>query len=408
MRAEIICIGTELLLGQIPDTDAFFLAGELPSLGIDLLWITQVGDNLGRIISALTLALSRSDLVITVGGLGPTEDDLTREAIAAALGEEMRIDPELESWLRRSFAELGREFPERNIKQAAVIPSARPIPNPLGTAPGWWVEREGKLIIALPGPPQELQTMWREEIKPRLRERLGGEIIISRVLKVWGISEARVDELMGDLLRSSNPTLAPYAKPDGIHLRLTAKAPSREKAEEMLASLEGRIREILGEAIWGVDEETLPSLICRALEERSLSLSVGETVTQGLLTEILSRFLPGGERFRGGVTFLSREAAAAAGLTEEGISDLEGPKGALSLARLARKLFRSDASLGITGLLSPHPQKMAMDYHVAVEVEGREKLATLRLPLKGPEPKLRAAFGALFTLHRLLSSGELD
>ena len=171
MKAEIIAVGTEILLGEIVDTDSQYIAARLPALGIDLFWVTQVGDNLERAREALERAWQRSDLIFTTGGLGPTEDDLTREAIAAMLGEEMRVEPSLEAHLREFFARRGRPMPERNVKQATLIPSARAIPNAYGTAPGWWVEREGRVIVAMPGPPGEMRRMWEAEVEPELRRR---------------------------------------------------------------------------------------------------------------------------------------------------------------------------------------------------------------------------------------------
>ena len=162
MKAESISIGTEILLGEILDTNAQYIASRLPALGIDLYWMTQVGDNLGRLSEAIRRAWERTDLILTTGGLGPTEDDLTREAIAAVLDEPLSLDGELEAQLRAFFASRGLIMPERNVKQAALIPSARPIPNPRGTAPGWWVEREGRILVAMPGPPVEMERMWEK------------------------------------------------------------------------------------------------------------------------------------------------------------------------------------------------------------------------------------------------------
>ncbi len=195
-RAEIVSIGTELLLGNIVDTNAAYLAGELPALGINLYWITQVGDNRARLVETLRRALERSDLVLTTGGLGPTEDDITRETIAETLGEAMQVQPELERHLRQLFAGRGWTMPQRNLKQATLIPSAQAILNPRGTAPGWWVEWQGRLLVAMPGPPHEMHRMWQMEVVPRLRPHLGGEIIVSRTVKSFGLGEASVDELL--------------------------------------------------------------------------------------------------------------------------------------------------------------------------------------------------------------------
>ena len=235
MRAEIISVGTELLLGEITDTNASFLAGQLPVLGIDLYWISQVGDNRPRLVEVLRRAWQRSDLILITGGLGPTEDDLTREAIAEMLGEKLEVIPALEGELRGFFARRGIEMPVANIKQATLIPSAEVIHNIHGTAPGWWVEKDKHILIAMPGPPREMQPMWHQEILPRLRQSASGATIVSKTIKTFGLTEAAVDEWISSLLSSANPTLGVYAKVDGIHLRLTVKAQSQKQAEEMIA-----------------------------------------------------------------------------------------------------------------------------------------------------------------------------
>src|SRR6478672_84992 len=234
MRAEILSIGTELLLGQIVDTNANYLAQQLPALGLDLYYVSSIGDNLQRLSDAFSQALQRSDVVISTGGVGPTEDDLTREAIADVFGEQLQVQPELEAQLRAFFTRRGRTMPERNVKQATTIPSGTFLPNPIGTAPGWWVERDGRVIISMPGVPHEMRKMWEEQAQPRLAKLLSGGVIVSRTLKLAGIGESHAEEALGDLTHSTNPTLATYAKSDGIHLRLTAKSATQTEAERLL------------------------------------------------------------------------------------------------------------------------------------------------------------------------------
>src|SRR6266851_4785629 len=243
MRAEILSIGTELLLGQIVDTNANYLAQQLPALGVDLYYVSQIGDNLQRLSAAFKQALDRSDLIITSGGLGPTEDDVTREAIADVFQELLEVQPHLEAELRGFFQRRGRTMPERNVKQASLIPSANYLPNPVGTAPGWWVERDGKIIASMPGVPHEMHKMWEEQVQPRLARLITGGVIVSRTLKLVGIGESHAEEAVGDLTRSTNPTLATYAKSDGIHLRLTAKAATQQEAAQLLDNFEPRVRE---------------------------------------------------------------------------------------------------------------------------------------------------------------------
>jgi competence/damage-inducible protein CinA-like protein len=280
MRAEIVSVGTELLLGTITDTNASYLAQRLAALGIDCYYISQVGDNLGRIVETLGRGVQRSDLVITTGGLGPTQDDLTREAISSLLGEEMVVSPELEAELRARFAQRGYSMPERNLKQASLTSSARALPNPVGTAPGWWVSLPGggeRAIISMPGVPYEMHRMWENEVEPRLRQGQRSTLV-SRTLKVLGLGESAVEEAVADLMSGANPTLAPYAKQDGVHLRISAKGANRTEAEHLVASLESQVRERLGDAIYGIDEETPQGVVRGMLHEwgyRLAGLEIG-------------------------------------------------------------------------------------------------------------------------------------
>jgi len=281
MRAEIVSIGTELLLGTITDTNASYLAQRLAALGIDCYYVSQVGDNVERIVGVLQRAWERSDLVVTTGGLGPTQDDLTREAIAQLLGEEMAVDPELERHLVSLFARRGWHMPESNVKQATLVPSASAISNPVGTAPGWWVSRAGangaseRVIVSMPGVPFEMKRMWEREVAPKLASA-SSSVIVSRTLKIMGLGESRVEEVVKDLMHGSNPTLAPYAKSDGIHLRLTAKAQDRPEAERLIAPLESQVRARLGDAIYGVDSQTPQGVVAELLDAAGLTFVVLE------------------------------------------------------------------------------------------------------------------------------------
>ena len=414
MKAEIISIGTELLLGEITDTNASYLASQLPLLGIDLLWITQVGDNLERLRECLERAWGRSDLVLTTGGLGPTEDDLTREAIAAMLGEELSMDPELERSIREFFAHRGFPMPESNIKQATLIPSAQVIPNPWGTAPGWWVEQgrgergERKILIAMPGPPAEMQHMWEKEVSGRLRERLGHEIILSRTVKTFSMAESAVAEMVSPLLSLANPTLAVYAKPDGIHLRLTAKAKTREEAKEMIAKRETEIRSLLGDIIWGRGEETLEGVVGALLVEKGLTLATMESCTGGLLANTITD-VPGSSRyFKGGLVAYTNEAKISYGVSVSLIAQhgAISPEVAGEMAEVARKRLGADIGVGITGVAGPTQVegKPIGTAHIAID-DGREKRLVLGVypPLRR-EVKRRATYHALFELRKALLS----
>jgi len=261
MKAEIISVGTEILLGDILDTNSQYLAVRLPPMGIDLYHMSKVGDNLQRLAETIGRAHQRCDLVLITGGLGPTEDDLTRGAIALTLDEEMYVDTDAEQRLRDFFSARGFTFPERNVKQAMLISSARAIPNPRGTAPGWWVEKDGRFIVAMPGPPAELSRMWEKEVAPRLADMASGDVIASRTLKTIGVGEGHLDEMVSPLLKSENPTIGVYAKPDGVHLRLTAKASTQEAARRLIQPLEEELRQLVGDAVWGVDDDTLEAAV---------------------------------------------------------------------------------------------------------------------------------------------------
>ena len=310
MKAELLSIGTELLLGQIVDTNANYLAGRLALLGIDCLHMQTVGDNLGRARQAFERALSRSDLVVATGGLGPTEDDLTREAIAAALGETPAVDPALEADLVTWFSGRGMVMPERNRKQAWLIPSARALPNPNGTAPGWDVQRDGKRIIAMPGVPREMTPMW-ESVEPSLTR---GGALRWRTLKLLGIGESAVEEKLAELVRSTSPTVATYAKNDGVHVRVADKASTPEEADEHVARMERTIRERLGEYVWGTDDETLPDVIGRRLEARTWRLVLAESLSAGDIARAMAD-APGAERWFAGA--IVRPAADAETLEAE-------------------------------------------------------------------------------------------
>ena len=256
MHAEIISIGTELLLGETIDTNSAYLADELVKLGIELRWVTKVGDHPGRLEEAVRRAWKRSDLTLTTGGLGPTSDDLTRESIAAVAGEKMEVQKDLLAHLKTQFEGRGIPMPPTNIKQATLIPSARVIPNAMGTAPGWWVEKDGHVIVALPGPPREITNIWENEVYPRLRTINPEIAIATRTLKTFGITEGGLDETLSDLFTSRNPTLGIYSKPDGIHLRAIATASTEAEARALIEPMESEIRKTVGHAIWGEDEDT--------------------------------------------------------------------------------------------------------------------------------------------------------
>ncbi|MCX7912188.1 MAG: CinA family nicotinamide mononucleotide deamidase-related protein [Dehalococcoidales bacterium] len=329
-KAEIIASGTELLLGEVADVNTSFIASQLASLGIDLYHGNIVGDNFERFTQVLRQAWQRADIIITSGGLGPTQGDITREVIARFLGETLTIDPQLREELEGFFRRRGMEMPLNNLKQATIIPSATPLRNSFGTAPGWWVEKENHTIIVLPGPPRELQAMWHDAVLPRLRA-MRCAVILSRTLKTWGLAEARVDELAAPFLKSANPTLALYARPDGIHMRITAKAATEAEARRMVQERERDIRTILGRYIWGADEDTLERTVQNLLQARNLTIATAEDFTAGLLV----RSFAASHFFRGGLVVPAEDAPSR--------------KTAAMMAEKAREEFRADIGLAICG-----------------------------------------------------------
>ena len=370
MRAEIISCGTELLLGQITDTNATYLAQSLAALGVDLYFVSQVGDNQERVVETLQRAWQRSDLIVVTGGLGPTEDDLTRESISALLGEPLRIEPELEAELRARFANAHVQMPDRNLKQASLIASARSLANPLGTAPGWWVEKDSHIIVAMPGVPREMYRMWEEEVVPRLTPYTGG-LIYTRILRVSGMGESAVEENLGDLIHNTNPTVATYAKMDAVDVRITAKAVVREDAEQLVQKMEERVRQILGYHVFGVDKETLPERIGVLLSERQQTLGVMESLTGGLLSSTITDVPNSSSHFIGGLVTYSTALKAQMGVPSE-ILDRYGAvseETARAMAHAVRERLGTDFGIGITGVAGPDKQesKPVGTVHIAVE-----------------------------------------
>ena len=379
MRAEIISVGTELLLGHITDTNASWLAQQLSQLGIDCFYISQLGDNLGRLTEHLRRAWERSELIVITGGVGPTEDDLTREAISALVDEPMVVQPNLEVELRAFFARRGVAMPESNVKQATLVKSARVLPNPVGTAPGWWVERDGRVIVAMPGVPGEMYRMWEQEALPRLRLRQGGSVILTRTFKVIGIGESAVEELIRPLLRSNNPTIATYAKPDGVHVRTSAKAGSIQEAQALLDQLEPPVRETLGRAIYGLDGESLAGVVGALLDQAGRTLATGEEFTGGLIAGDLSE--AAGSHFAGGLV-------SAAPPAEIGMDDEYGPGGerALALARTVAQQFGAGIGLALAADVVPRAGATPgrRSYAVLVNASGAQLARHSRLDTTAP------------------------
>ncbi|MDP2900289.1 MAG: molybdopterin-binding protein [Candidatus Bathyarchaeota archaeon] len=428
MRAELISVGTELLLGQIVDTNAAYLASELPALGIDCFYISQVGDNLDRLVETLQRALSRSDVVTVTGGLGPTEDDLTREAIAALLGESMVVQPELEAQLTARFARLGRQMPASNLKQATLIASAQAIPNPVGSAPGWWVERpragpergvagdgaatDGAagaplIVVAMPGVPSEMRRMWEHEVRPRLRRLVSGVVIVSRTLKVLGVGESQAEEKIRAFLRSANPTIGTYAKSDGVHLRLTAKAADEAAARAVITPVEAGIRAALGDAVYGVDDETPQDVVCDLLGGSGQSVATLDYGTGGALSGLFAE-APGRQScFAGGLVAESRPALVALGV-DAAVLAAQGPvspAGAAALARTTRVRLGATLGLALAGALDAHsgePQPVGTIFVALDDGKTEPRIASISYATAISEMRRLGALTALNLLRQSL------
>ncbi len=287
--AELLSIGTELTVGDTRDTNSGELAGMLTALGVQVSRLTALPDDLAAVTDAFSRGLERSDLVVSTGGLGPTPDDLTREAIAACLGETPVVDPVLEAWLRALFARRGTPFPELNLKQAWLIPSAIGLENPNGTAPGWFVTTsDGRTIVALPGPPREMRPMWSNEALPRLRQRGLGSEMVSRTYRLTGIGESMVADLIGeDVLRATNPIVATYARVDALDVRVSAVTEGGRSADEIVEETATGVLAKLGDFVWATGSTTWSEAIGGRLTELGWTLSVAEIGTAGSLNALL-------------------------------------------------------------------------------------------------------------------------
>ena len=405
LRGEIISIGTEILLGALTDTNANYLAGQLPAIGVGNYRVTTVGDNRDRLARVFEEAWTRSDVVVATGGLGPTEDDVTREAIAQFLGEELYPDPALEKDLRAFFDRRGIQMAERNLKQAMLIPSAQAIPNPRGTAPGWWVQKDKKIIIVMPGVPREMYGMWEEQALPRLRRQLAGSdaVIHSRTIKTFGLSEASVDERLGELLHGLNPTIGVYAKSDGIHIRLTARASNEVDASQLITPVEDDVRNRLAAHLWGQDDDTLEAVIQRIYTERGLTLATMESCTGGNLANILTD-APGASAYvRAAYVTYTNDMKIAMGVPAD-IIEKHGAVSAqcaIAMANAARQQSGADVGVGITGVAGPgelEGKPVGLAY-IGIS-DGRDhKMREGRYPAQRLDFKLRVARTAMFELR---------
>jgi len=398
--AELLSVGTELLRGEIVDTNAAYIASQLPLLGFELQRLTTAGDNLDYLSEVLKQALARATLVIASGGLGPTQDDLTREAIASALGEKMTVNPELEKNLRAMFTRFGREMPPHNIKQATLIPSAKALLNPRGTAPGWWVEKGGKVIVTLPGPPREMTPMWQNEVVPRLKTRFPTLPILARTIKTFFIAEASVAELLQPFFTVDNPTLGIYAKPDGIQARLIAHG---DNAAQLLDAAEVRLRQLLAPYVWGKDDDTLESVVGKWLVKHKLTLATIEDVSGGLLASTITGSAESAGYYHAGVIATNDHAKSSWGVPSNLIKENGGISApvAEAMATGVREKLAADIGVSVTGITGPASKQPGV---VFVGVADRHGVKTWQQQYQPDraDTRERAAISALFRLRERL------
>ncbi len=375
MRAEVVTIGSELLLGQILDSNAAFIARQLAAIGLDLHFKTTVGDNLGRLVDVLTLALSRSDVVITTGGIGPTADDVTREAVGQATGCPLEFSPALMEGIEAFFRARGLGPSPSNQKQAYIPRGALPIPNPVGTAPGFIVHVGARAVVTLPGVPREMEHLLTTQVIPYLRDRyhLSG-LIQSRILRVCGLGESRVGETLKDFMETgSNPTVGTMAHLGQVDVRIAAKGRTAEEAWALIAPVEQEIRRRLGDLIFGVDHETLEGIVVARLLERNWRLGSIE-VGGGELLSARIQDAPGGPVvYRGGLIMPSLEGRLPHPL-EGGASEAS----AKELAALVKEWFQVE--VGVSVVISVVPS------------EGNESAVLARVSVITPDQSTEKEF----------------
>lgn len=356
MIAEILSIGTELLLGQIVNTDAQFLARKLSALGITLYHQTTVGDNPQRVQEALRQAISRSDLVITTGGLGPTEDDLTKEMVAEVFGLEMQLHEESLHHIENYFSAMNRSMTENNKKQAYFPVGARIMPNRKGTAPGCIVEKDGKRVAVLPGPPSELTDMYEQQLEPYLLS-LSDKVIASKFLRIVGVGESSAETILKDLFHWESPTLALYCSPGEVQARLTVMCERGEDAQALLAPLEKEIRARLGDHVYAEGlENSMPQTVVSLLRKAGKTVTTAESCTGGMLSAQLIDISGASEVIaESHITYASSAKERILGVSHETVEKhtVYSAQCALEMAQGARRISGADYALAVTGIAGP-------------------------------------------------------
>ena len=356
MIAEIICIGTEILLGDIVNTNGAFLSKELAALGIDMYHQSVVGDNAGRLKKSLELALSRSDVVLTTGGLGPTYDDLTKKTIADYFGVKLVLHEPSVKKMEELFKMRDWPMTPNNMLQALVPEGGTVFFNDNGLAPGVAVEKGGKTVIMMPGPPSEMRPMFLQRISPYLQQKTGG-VIRSKTLYIFGMGESSVEDTLRELMTTStNPTVAPYAKQGEVEVRVSAKAANEQEAEALINPVVSNIRQILGDVVYGVDVGSMQNALVQTLKEKNLVAATAESCTGGLVSAAITGIPGASDVFTGGVcTYTNELKVKLLGVSEQTLKDkgAVSPETAQQMADGVRKLTGADIGVGITGIAGP-------------------------------------------------------
>lgn len=353
---EILSVGTELLLGNIVNSDAQMLSRKLAGLGLNVYYHTVVGDNPERLKKAVETAKGRADILITTGGLGPTCDDLTKQTLAEVFGKKLVLHQDIADELRAWFARRGQDMTENNLQQAQLPEGCTIFPNGCGTAPGCAFRAEGKHVLMLPGPPSECADMFEKQAVPYLTA-LGEGVIVSHTLKIFGMGESKMESLLREKMNAmTNPTLAPYAKEGECELRVTAKAEDAQGAEALIAPVVEGLRALLGDVVYGIDVPNLETAVLKLLKEKNVSLGTAESCTGGLIAKRLTDVPGSSAVFRGGVVSYCNEVKAAAlGVPEKLLTEYGAVSEpvAKAMAEGARKALDCDLALATTGVAGP-------------------------------------------------------
>ncbi len=401
MIVEIVAVGTELLLGQIVNSNASHIGAKLAEHGYDAHYQVVVGDNMDRLVATLRTAIDRADAVIITGGIGPTQDDLTREAICEATGRRMLFNDEYAEALRKRWEATGRVMPDNNDRQAQYPDGAIQLPNARGTAPGLALHHQETWLFALPGVPPEMHLLLDEEVLPRIAASAGeANVVHSRLLRSWGRSESQIAELLDDLFQdSTNPSVAFLASAGEIKVRITAKAPTAESAVELITPIEAIVRDRLGESVFGADDDTIDTVVRALLLSKGWTIGTAESATSGLVGAALSR-LPGSSAvYRGSiVAYASDLKHELLGLDEAALADgVVNEQTALAMAQGARRSLSVDVGVAVTGSAGPQAMEQPPGTMiVAVHTPEGAKARTLMLP--GDRERIRT-FATTSSLH---------